>query len=134
LTRYRQVQLVHDYYRLVDAIRTENPPYLYGMADFTPALSYLTDVPLLDGRIDTNENMVVRKILDPTQMTEQAIEERAMLVTYGVVYPEFKLNAPIYTDVVDRKRAEGACKLVYSHPVLTEGIANRINLHQCGPQ
>jgi len=133
-TGFRNLQKLNNIGEIASVIKKENPSSLYGVDDITPALSYLTGVPLLNGIIDTNANIFRKGILNSKKLTTDAISQKSLLVTHGASYPEAGVNEEIVDEIFDKSQVKKSCKLVGSFPVQTEGVANRLNLLRCLPK
>jgi len=115
---------------VTDAVKRQNPKYLYGINSLTPALSYTGGVPLLNGVIDTNPNIYRKGFLNAKSMSDAAIKNHALIIGEGLDYPIYQVNEPL-TGEIFTEDIKKLCKKVGSFPVQNEGPANRINLFQC---
>jgi hypothetical protein len=125
------LQKVVDIDSLMTTIKKEKPSYLYGENDITPALSYLTGIPMLSGIIDTNANMFRIGLLNVNRTTNVALKNRTILVIHGIDYPQQKMKDELFTEIIDKKKIQKKCQLIESQPVKTENIVNRVNLFKC---
>lgn len=118
--------------RLTSSIRQQPQPVtLYGVNDATPALAFLTKSSLLNNIVDTNTNIFRKKLLDATQLTNDAIQQKSLIVVHGAYYPEYGIDQKIVDEIVDEQLMKKRCKLIHSEPIFTEGITNRLNLFSC---
>ncbi|CAN5148862.1 hypothetical protein BH11PAT1_BH11PAT1_0570 [soil metagenome] len=132
LTGFRNIQTFTQLDTMVTKIKEINPPALYGTNDTTPALSYLTGIPLLNGIVDTNENIFRKGYLNNKTLTKDALSQHALFVGHGVYYPEENLNQPLINEIFDLTQMQGKCKIEGSYPIVSEGMTNRITLVACG--
>lgn len=114
---------------IVALIKKENPRYLYGTADITPALAYLGNVPLLDNIVDTNPKASREKIFDSKNLTQKAINSRTIIVAHGTD-KQIIDNSPI-NEIFDKDILLKYCKPLSSIPINTKSEADRINLLKC---
>ncbi len=133
LSNYSRLQLVPDINEFVRVIKRERPDYLYGAMGITPALSYLTKIPLLGGVVDTNENLFNKGVYSAKHMTELLLHSRAALITTGADYPQYQVRDDFLDRIYNKKSAQKSCNLLASTPIQTEGLANRINIFLCSP-
>lgn len=128
---YRNLQKLYTIDKMVATIRKENPSVLYGVNGVTPALGYLSNIPLLENIVDTNDNIYRKGYLNAHQFTADAITQKAIIVTEGADYPEFAIKQDVVTEIVDTKLLAAHCLLFASYPFTSEGLVNRINLFRC---
>ncbi|MDP3941597.1 MAG: hypothetical protein Q8Q49_04805 [bacterium] len=131
ITSFRSQQKITNISELTDEITKQHPATLYGINSLTPALSYLTETPLLNGIIDTNENIFRKGFLDKKIMTEQAVQKHALIIANGAVYPESGINYPLLGGIFDEQIVAKSCRLLMTYPVQPEGVENAITLFQC---
>lgn len=131
ISSYRNLQKVVSIDQITALIRKEKPPVLYGTNDITPALAYLTNTPLLHNVIDTNENIFRKGFLQNQQLTHDAIQQHAIIITQGALYSEFNLKVDIIGGIFDQDAIQKFCTPLQSFAVVTEGNVNRMNLFQC---
>lgn len=132
MSGYRDLQNIKNIDQLVTAIKTIDPPYLYGGNGVTPALAYLTNTPLVNPMVDMNTNIFRKGFLSAEDLTKEALSKKAMFVGEGIDYPQFQTYQPITDEVVDLKQLQTKqCTLVTAVPIKTEGYQNRINLITC---
>lgn len=130
-TGFRNLQKINNLSEITKAIKKENPKVLYGVNDIAPVLSYESEVPLLNGIIDTNANIYRKGILNSREMTNDAISQKALLVTHGLSYPEQGVEESVTDEIFDEEQVKKSCKLVKSFPIKMEGPQNRLNLLRC---
>jgi len=131
VSSYKNLQKVEGVRDFLEIIKKEKTQYLYGINDVTPALSYLTNVNLLENIIDTNENIFKKKILNKTILTKKAIQNKTMIVSYGAYYPTMGIEEILLSEIFEKNLVLKKCNLVYSSPIKSEGMANRLNLLKC---
>ncbi len=117
--------------RAVAIIKKEQPKFLYGVNDITPALSYLSGIPLLGNVIDTNSNIYRKGFLNSKKMTEDVVEQKSIIVTHGLYYPDAGVNEEVVDEIFDKSQIKKSCRLIGSFPVQMEGPENRLNLLKC---
>lgn len=127
---YKGLQKISNPESIVQIIQNENPSYLYGINTITPTLSYLSGVPLLNGIIDTNENRFLTGNLHANELTQDAIEKNALIVTKSAVYPEYGIDEKYLSAIFDKKQL-GDCRQIYSQPVQFEGPENALSIVSC---
>lgn len=128
---YKNLQKFSNIDNIVKILKKEKPEYLYGVNDITPALSYLSEIPLLENIIDTNENIFRKKFLDAKFLTKKSFSEKTILVAHGAYYPQFNIEENILDGIFDKEEVKKNCKLLSTFPVQSEGLINRINLLKC---
>lgn len=130
---YRTLQKVEQVDQLLSLIHKENPPVLYGVNSIAPALAYLTQTPLLNNIVDTNENIFIKGFLNADRLTTDAINQHAMIIAPGVFYPTFNVQEDVTGGIFNKEKIKTACVLKGNFPVKTEGFENRLNLFSCQP-
>lgn len=131
LPSYRNLQKIEGIGQILSLVKKENPPVLYGVNSITPALAYLSNKPLLNGIVDTNENIFRKGFLNTNTLTQDAIAQKAMIVTIGAHYPSLNVQEDIVGGIFNKDLVKKSCRLKGSFPTKTEGIENRINLFSC---
>lgn len=131
LSSYTSLQTYESLPSIIATIEKEKPSILYGTNDTTPIFAYLTHTPLLNGIVDTNENIFRKGFLNADTLTNDAIEKKAMVITHGLYYPQSTIDEPIVDGIVNKKTLLEKCKQVGSFPITTEGITNRLSLFRC---
>jgi hypothetical protein len=130
-TSYRNLGTFTNIDTLTQAIDKIHPNVLYGVNDTAPALAFLANTPLLNNIIDTNTNIFRKGILHASTLTDNAINQKAVIITHGAYYPTYSINEPVLDEIIDKKQLLKKCILIQSQPIYTEGIGNRINLFSC---
>lgn len=130
LTSYKDLQTIPQIYKVVKTIRDLHPTSLYGINSITPALSYLTGVPLFDEIIDTNENRFRSGNLNASDLTKKAIAQKSLLVSKSAIYPQYQINEIFMSEIFDTSQLNN-CQLVLSEPVRFEGSENALSLVFC---
>ncbi|MCL5438664.1 MAG: glycosyltransferase family 39 protein [Patescibacteria group bacterium] len=128
---YRNLQKVENFEKIVQLIRKENPDYLYGVNDITPALLYVTKIPPLQGVTDAHEYFFTKKILDKEFLTKKAVQKKTIIISHGVSYPQISIEEKVIDEIFNKDLVLKSCKLLESFPVKAEGVTNRINLFKC---
>lgn len=116
---------------MTSAVIKRDPKYIYGINGITPAIALLTKKPLLDNIIDTNANIFNKGYLDANIITDSLLAEHGLFITEGVYYPDFGIDQPIYTTIVNQKEVIKSCRKVESFSFKSEGVSNVINFFQC---
>jgi hypothetical protein len=130
-SRYRDLQKINDFNKIIKVVISEHPKYLYGVDDITPALLNETGIAPLENVRDAHEYFFSRKILNKDLLTNKAIKSKSIVISHGVFYPELNINEQIVDGIFNKKLILKSCKLLYSTPVKSEGIVNRINVFKC---
>lgn len=130
-TGFSQLQKVNNINQITSTIKKSAPEFLFGTNDLTPALAYLTDIPLLNGIIDTNENIFNKGLLNSEKLTDDALNKKTVIVTHGASYQEFNIDEKITDKIFNKSKILEKCKLLLSTPVKMEGTNNRVNLFKC---
>jgi hypothetical protein len=128
---FYRLQKVDSFEDMVLTIKNQKPPVIYGIEELTTALSYESKIPLLDGLVDTNENLFNSRVLDAKTLTEKAINQNAMVILKGAIYPQQNINDLTLTNIIDKKLFLSHCFLLKKYPVISEGIVNTITFFQC---
>lgn len=116
---------------LSQALRQTQSSILYGVNGITPALAYTNDFKLLNGIVDTNDNIFRKGYLNAASLTHDAITQHAIIVTQGVWYPALGVTEDTMTEIVDKKLLTEHCHILKRFPFQSEGIINSINLFTC---
>lgn len=127
---FSKLSEIKDINYIVELIKNENPKYLYGTTDITPALAYLSKAPLLNNIIDTNPKIFRHKFLDSQKLTQKAIETKTIVIIRASDEKLGIANLPI-NEIFDKKILRRYCKPFSSIPIYTNGEAERINLLKC---
>ena len=128
---YRNLQKIEDFRKIVQIINNEQPKYLYGVNDITPALLNTTNVFPLENVRDAHEYFFSKGILDKDFLTNKAIRSKTIIISHGAFYPYLNINEQIVDGIFNKKLVLKSCKLLESIPVKSEGATNRINLFKC---
>lgn len=128
---YNTLQKLHDTQEMIKVIHKEKPSALYGVNSITPALAYLSDTPLLNGIIDTNDNIFRKGYLNATKLTKNAVRQHALLITEGVWYPQAGITQDVLTEIIDQKELKKNCKHIKRFFFQSEGLTNAINFFRC---
>lgn len=128
---FSQLQKVNNINQITSTIEKSAPEFLFGTNDLTPALAYLTNTPLLNGIIDTNENIFNKGLLNSEKLTDDALSKKTVIVTHGANYQEFNIDEKITDKIFNKSKILEKCKLLLSTPTRMEGTNNRINLFRC---
>ncbi len=116
---------------MLTLIKQENPKFLYGLDQLNPAISYESGVPLLDGIIDTNENMFRKGVINKTIETKHAIANKTLVISYGLDYPNQHTHVIVSPDIIDVPIFLKSCTLLKEFSVFGEGQINTITLSKC---
>ena len=129
LKHFASLEVIKDVNSITELIKKENPKYLYGTSDITPAFSYLSDVPLLDNIIDTNPNAFRKKVFDSKKLTQKAIDSKTIVVARGT--DKLIIDDSPINEIFDKDMLQKYCKPLSSIPINTKGKSDRINLLKC---
>lgn len=121
---------LNNYQKMVDDVKAVNPSYIYGDLDIAPILAYSTNIPLLNNSVAVDQNLFRSGILDKHKLLEQVKLENALVVTYGVNYPNEKIYEEIISEIIDKNEFKNSCKLINSYDTDWYKI-NRINYSVC---
>lgn len=130
LSSYKDLQKIKTVGGIVAKIQENNPDYLYGINSITPALSYLTGIPLLDQIVDTNENRFLTGNLNANTLTKKALESNTLFITKSAVYPEFQINDLFMSAIFDKSLLT-KCNQLHSEPIDFEGLENKLTVVKC---
>ena len=132
LSGYRNLGKLENIDVVLKTIKAENPKYLYGVIDITPALIAITGIPALENVNGAHDYFFIRKIYDRKFLTDKAATSRTIVVTEGADYPQSNIKEDILDDtILVKETVYKNCKNILSIPVQSEGDANRINLFKC---
>lgn len=131
LSSYRNLGKVDDINKIKQAIISENPKFLYGVNDITPALLSLTHIPALENITDAHEYFFIKKIYNKEVLTEKAVKSKTIIITHGADYPQYNIKQDILDNIFIEEMIYENCRNILSVPVQSEGDANRINLFKC---
>ncbi|KKQ01531.1 MAG: hypothetical protein US11_C0007G0024 [Candidatus Roizmanbacteria bacterium GW2011_GWA2_36_23] len=131
MSSYANLQKIEQIEKLVKIIKKESPDFIYGSMGIAPALAYLSDTPLLEGVIDTNDNLFYKGVLNAKHMTRAVFRHKTMVVSTGSYYPGQGVDQQLSEAIFDKELIENGCDMVESLAVKAEGIINRINLFKC---
>lgn len=131
LLHFRDLQKVDRIDTLVSLIKKENPTFLYGVNDITPALLLLTGTQPLEGVFDAHPMFFRRGRLNAEELTKKAISSKTIVIAHGASYPALGVDEPLIDEIFDREHIKQSCTLLTSIPVRAEGVSNRITLFRC---
>lgn len=127
----RSKQKIEDVTSITSIISKEHPQFLYGINSLAPALAFLTHTPLLNGIVDTNENIFRKGFLDKKELTKDAIAGHTILISNAAIYPQMGANYPLLGGIFDEKEVEKSCQIIDTFFVKPEGVENAISLYRC---
>ncbi len=131
ISNYRNLGKVEDINRIIKTIKDQNPNFLYGVNDITPALLSLTNIPALDNVNDAHEYFFTRGLYDKKLLTDKAIKTKTIIITHGANYPDYNVREDILDNIFVKENIYKNCEIILSVPAISEGDANRINLFKC---
>jgi len=132
LSSYKNLGKIENIDIITKTIKTQNPKFLYGIIDITPALIVITDIPALENVNGAHDYFFIRKIYDKKFLTDKAVTSKTIVVTHGADYPQYNIKQDILDDnILVKDTIYKNCINILSVPVLSEGDANRINLFKC---
>ena len=129
--QYATLQKLDESKEMAKIIKKENPEYLYGTMEVTPALAYLTGIHLLDNIIDTNDNLFYKGVLNTQTLTRRLFSKKTILAAKGMNYPSSNVYKPVSGPVIDEETVMKRCKKIFDSPIKTEGAINNITLFKC---
>lgn len=129
-TSFRSLDKIPHIQEIVQEVKRLHPGALYGTNDITPALSYLTGVPVMNGIIDTNTNIFNKGLLSARTLTADAVASHAVLIAHGTHFPGI-IDDPLTDTIFDKKIVEKSCTLKKTYPIYAEGPTNEIALYVC---
>jgi len=130
-TGYNQLQRLTQLPEMIRVIKAEKPTALYGVNGITPALAHLSQTPLLNNIVDTNDNIFRKGYLDAKVLTNEAIKQHALVITQGVWYPQLGIREDILTDVVIAETIRNNCRVIKRFNFNSEGDTNTIAFYRC---
>lgn len=116
---------------IITQIKSISPKVIYGTEEITTAFAYLGKIPMLNGLVDTNDGLFRKGILNAKKLTQDAIDQQALIVVRGFEYPEKHIFARLVGWSVDRDLLLANCKSLMSIPIETNDLANRVNIYDC---
>lgn len=128
---FRTQQKIENIEAITSLIKKQNPPTLYGINSLAPALSYLTDTPLLNNIIDTNENIFRKGFLNKQNLTDRAIEQEALIISNAAIYPGTTINYPLLGGIFVEEKVIKSCQLIGTYFIKPEGVENAITIFDC---
>lgn len=131
LKDYAALQKLDNVLEVIKVIKKENPQYLYGAMEITPALAYLSGVPLLDNIIDTNDNLFYKGVLNAKILTTDAVSKKTIVVAKGLYYPANNIDRSIADAALDEEKILKHCTKIHAAPIKTEGLINTITIFKC---
>lgn len=127
-----KTQYVFPASELISAIQKEKPGVLYGSMEITPALSYLSGVPLLNNIIDTNTNIFRKKIYNARDLTQSAIQKKAVLVMIGSQITEDK--SVFIGEIFDPELVRNHCEYFYQTNISIDFSPVKATLWRCSKE
>jgi len=131
LSSYKNLGKIENFDKIISTINSENPKFLYGVNDITPALVVITKIPALEDINDAHEYFFTRNIYDKKFLTDKAIKTKTIIIAHGAEYPENNIKEDILDNIFVKESIYKECKNILSVPVFAEGDVNRINLFKC---
>jgi hypothetical protein len=131
LSSYKNLGEIENFDKIISTITSENPKFLYGVNDITPALIVITKIPALENVNEAHEYFFMRNIYDKKFLTDKAIKTKTIIITHGAEYPENNIKEDILDNIFVKESIYKKCKNILSVPVFAEGDVNRINLFKC---
>jgi len=131
ISGYRNLGKLENIDKIMETIKIQNPKFLYGANDITPALIVLTNIPALENVNDAHEYFFTRGVYDKKSLTDKAVKNKTIIITHGANYPEYNIKQDILDNIFVKETIYKNCKNILSVPVQAEGSTNRINLFKC---
>lgn len=123
-TTFSKLGTIPDLQKLVTTIKQQKPDQLYGADSITPALAYLSGVPLHNNIIDTNLNFYNAGIYSASDQTKQALTKKTIFVS-----PSF--SDQLASGIIDAEMLNAKCKISTSVSFYSEGSEDSITLLKC---
>jgi hypothetical protein len=130
-SEYRNLQEINDFNKIINTIKKEQPKFLYGVNDITPALLNITGIAPLENVRDAHEYFFTKGILNKNFLTDKAVRSKTIIISHGAFYPDLGINEQIVDGIFNNQLILKSCKLLSSIPIKSEGIVNRINVFKC---
>jgi hypothetical protein len=131
ISGYRNLGKLNDFDSIIRTVKNENPKYLYGTIDITPALISILNIPALENVNGAHEYFFEKGIYDKKKLTDKAVNTKTIIITHGADYPQYGIKQEILDNIFVNETIYKNCKNILSVPVFAEGDANRINLFKC---
>ena len=131
LSSYQSLQKIEGIETITASLKSHQSKYIYGTNDIAPALAYLSGKKLVAGVVDTNENIFLKGFLNGEEMTKEAINQNALIVSHGAYYPYLSIDETVIGSMFDKNQMTKNCLLIGAIPVTTEGMENRITFFEC---
>lgn len=125
------VARIKNYPQLLQVIKEQNPSHIYGIAELAPLLSYSSNVPLLNGIVDTNINFFRTGIYNAKHISQQILSSRTMIVMYGASAHDDEKKTLVDNVIYDYQTIRSACTFVYEEPIRFDGVIDRVRLYKC---
>ncbi len=115
--------------KMIEAIQKADPDVLYGSQDIVPLLSALTDIPLMNGIIDTNPKIYQRGLYNTEEITDDVFRQRTIVVLYAHIDQEGNIYTENY--ITNSSRILEQCSVLYKQPIKGAGAINHYVVFQC---
>jgi hypothetical protein len=133
-----QIGKIRDIQSIVNSVQQAHAEYVFGAVELTPAVSFLSGIPLLDDIIDTNESLFVRHVYDLVSIKKHLYTSRTVVITMGIdrdaILPNGQITHlayPVIPEIYKPLELEKRCTKLLSQPIVAEGATNRINVWKC---
>jgi hypothetical protein len=131
ISGYRNLGKISNFDSITKTIKDENPKYLYGNINLTPALIAILNIPALENVNGAHEYFFERGIYDKKKLTDKAVTTKTIIITQGADYPQYGIKQEIMDNIFINETIYRNCKNILSVPAIAEGEVNRINLFKC---
>jgi hypothetical protein len=131
ISGYRNLGKISNFDSIIKTIKNENPKYLYGNINLTPALISILNIPALENVNGAHEYFFQRGIYDKRKLTDKAVNTKTIIIAQGADYPQYGIKQEIMDNIFINETIYKNCKNILSVPTFAEGEANRINLFKC---
>lgn len=128
---YKNLGKLENIDEIIKIIKAQNPKFLYGVNDITPALIALTNIPALENVNDAHEYFFTRNVYNKETLTTKAIDNKTIVIAHGAEYPRHDIKQEILDNIFAKDEILTNCTNILRVPVLSEGDTNRINLFKC---
>lgn len=112
----------------VSIVEETKPDYLYGEYGIVQGISYLSEIPMLEGTSDTNRKMYLSGVLDKDTITEKIKSTKTTVITYS---SNDNLNITTASAILNWKKLEGECEIIHSQDFKMSYPINKINILKC---
>lgn len=112
----------------VGKVQDTQADYLYGEYGIVQGISYLSEIPMLEGISDTNRKLFLSGILDKDAITSKIKKTKTVIISYssGDNFDIGKSSA-----ILDWSELKNYCKVVYRQDFKMSYPVNKLNIIKC---